>query len=195
MKLFFRSGAKDNFQKNNFKKNKMNNFTKVLFIAIAMFGFATSSFAQVSATASSTATIIEPITIEIDQNMNFGNLAVSATGGTVVLSPAAAALRDVTGGGAGVTLPKTKGTVQAASFTIGGQAGYTYAVTLPTEDITLSGSVSGDMTLGTFTSSNDNGEGTVGSTLYVGGTLTVDASEVAGTYTNDSDLSVTVNYN
>ncbi|WP_372639776.1 DUF4402 domain-containing protein [Ancylomarina sp.] len=173
----------------------MKNYTKVFAIAIAMFGFATSSFAQADATAVASATIVTPISIVKVNDMSFGNLAVSATGGTVVLPAITGTpVRDVTGGGAGVTLPATTGTVTAASFTIGGQADYSYVVTLP-GDITLTGvTPTNTMTLGDFKSSNEVGNGLVGTTLYVGGTLTVGAGQAEDVYTSDV-FTVTVNYN
>ena len=107
----------------------MKNITKVFAIAALAIVSANSSFAQATATAAASATIITPITIAKTVDMNFGNVAVSAsTAGTVVMSPAG--VRS-TGGAGGVTLPATSGTVAAASFTVSGQANYTYAITLP----------------------------------------------------------------
>src|SRR5579871_264943 len=106
----------------------MKNIIKSIAIAsVAVIGFSTSSFAQATATASASANIITPISIVKTVDMNFGNVAVSgSTAGTVVLVPAGT--RSATGG---VTLPATTGTVSAASFTVSGQASYTYAITLP----------------------------------------------------------------
>jgi hypothetical protein len=58
----------------------MKNFSKVIAIAaIAIVSSATSSFAQATASASASATIITPITIVKNVDMNFGNVAVSAS--------------------------------------------------------------------------------------------------------------------
>src|SRR5687768_9060604 len=97
----------------------MKNFSKIFAVAsvIVLSGFATESFAQATATADASATIVTPIAIAKVADMNFGNVAVNATtAGTVVLTPLAA--RSVTGG---VTLPATTGTVAAARFTVTGQ--------------------------------------------------------------------------
>jgi hypothetical protein len=127
--------------------------------------------------------------------MNFGNIAVNNTAGTVVL-PAAAGVpvRTVTGG---CTLPATAGTVSAASFTVTGTTGYTYSITLP-----ASASLTGPgpaMTADTFVSSPTVAAGGVltggTQTLYVGATLNVGASQTAGTYTTPAPFTVTVNYN
>ena len=74
------------------------------------------TFAQ--ATASATATtanhVVPPIAITKTVDVNFGNVAVIASG-TVVLAPAST--RTATGG---VTLPSAAGTVTAASLTLQG---------------------------------------------------------------------------
>ena len=162
-------------------------------IAISMIAISTTTVAQDSATATSTATIVAPIAIAKSVDMNFGNVAVSTTAGTVVLAPAGT--RTVTGG---VTLPGTTGTVAAAAFDVTGEAGYTYAITLPST-ITLSDAAAtpNTMTVDTFTSTPaTTGTLTAGAeTVNVGATLNVGGSQVAGTYTNATDLTVTVNYN
>jgi len=164
-----------------------------LAIAVAVLGFASGASAQETATATATATIVTPISITKTVDMNFGNVAVqSTTGGTVVISTAG--VRSATGG---VTLPATGGTVSAASFTINGQGTYTYAITLPSSDVSLSDGASHTMTVNTFTS-NPSGTGqlTAGTqTLKVGATLNVAAAQAAGVYVSGTPFSVTVNYN
>jgi len=163
----------------------------ILFIAVA--GFGVSSYAQ-SATATSTATVVTPITITKTVDMNFGNISVNGTGGTIVLAPAGT--RTATGG---VVTPSTAGTVTAASFDIAGQANYTYAITLPGSATTLTHTNTVDtMTADTFTSSpTPTGTLSVGGaqTLTVGATLHVGASQLAGVYTSGTPFTVTVNYN
>ncbi len=164
----------------------------LLTFAIIVLGFTATSFAQVTATASTTATIITPIAIEKDIDMNFGNIAVSPTlGGTVVLPTSGA--RTKTGG---VTLPVVTGTVSAASFTVTGEGNSTYSITLPSSAITLT-SPSGTMTVENFVStpSNTGALNNGSQEVKVGATLNVGAAQAAGTYTNESSLFVTVNYN
>jgi hypothetical protein len=164
----------------------------ILFIAVA--GFGVSSYAQVSATATSAATIVTPITITKTVDMNFGNVSVNSNAGTVVLTPAGS--RSVTGG---ATTPATAGTVTAASFDIAGQANYTYSITLPGGATTLTHTNNTDtMTADTWTSSPTptgtlNGSGA--QTLTVGATLHVGASQLAGVYLSGTPFTVTVNYN
>jgi len=170
----------------------MKTTTKFFALTIAFFALTISTFAQVSATANTSATVITPIAISKTVDMNFGSIAVSPTvAGTVVL--ATGGTRTKTGG---VTLPAVTGTVTAAAFTVSGLGTSTYAITLPTS-IVLNGTPSGTMTVNTFVS-NPSGTGalTAGSqTLQVGGTLVVGAAQAAGTYTNTTDMTVTVNYN
>jgi len=174
----------------------MKNFSKVIVAAtVIIAASATASFAQATATASATATIITPISISKTVDMNFGNIAVSAsTAGTVVLSTASGR---TTGGAGGVTLPATTGTVAAASFAVAGQASYTYAITLPTS-ATLSDGATHTMAVSAFTS-NPSVTGALSTggtqTLLVGATLTVSAAQAAGTYTSSTAVPVTVNYN
>ena len=73
----------------------------------------------------------------------------------------------------------------------------TFAITIPSAPITLTGSVSGTMTVSNFL--DDLGAtGTLASgtkDIKVKATLNVGVGQAAGTYTNASDLFVTVNYN
>ena len=174
---------------------KMKN--KMIASAIALIGFAASSNAQVSATADAEATIVTPIAISKTADMNFGNVAVSTSAGTVVLAPATDA-RTTTGG---ITLPVVTGTVQAAAFTVSGQANYTYAITLPGSALTIENAAADLMTVGTFTSfpsATGTLSGAGSQTLKVGGTLNVAGSQAAGVYSSNTaaeEFTVTVNYN
>ena len=94
--------------------------------------------------------------------MNFGNVAVSAVAGTVVMTPAG--VRSVTGG---CTLPAVTGTVAAAVFNVTGAASYTYAITLPAAATTIT-SGANNMTVDTWTST-PSGTGT----LSAGGSQTL----------------------
>lgn len=169
---------------------------KQLLSLVAIFmiaGISNNLMAQETASASASATIVAPITITYVDDLEFGNLAVqNATGGTVVMAPAGTRTRT-----AGVTLPGTTGTFNAAEFTVGGTTGYTYTITLPSTDYTIT-RVSGSETMivNAFTSS-PTGTGTLGGseTLTVGATLNVSANQAPGTYTNATKFDVTVNYN
>ena len=173
----------------------MKNLVKAIVIAAVVLGCTSSSFAQATATASASATIITPISISKTVDMNFGNVAVSATiAGTAILAPGGTR---TTGGAGGVTLPATVGTVTAASFNVTGQGTYTYAITLPSGTINIT-SGANTMGLTAFTSSpSATGLLSAGGTqtLTVGATLNVAAAQPAGSYTNATAVPVTVNYN
>ena len=165
---------------------------KFTFLALFISFLSISNlFAQASATATATANLITPISITKNVDMNFGNIAVSPTDpGTVVLPPVG--VRTKTGG---VTLPAIVGTISAASFTVTGESGYNYSITLPVGSVTLT-SGANTMTLNNFTSDpSSTGTLTSGtSTLNVGGTLNVAAAQHSGSYTS-TGFTVTVNYN
>lgn len=170
----------------------MKTSSKFFALCLMMALFASSAFAQVTASASASATILTPIAIANRSDMNFGNLAVNNTAGTIVLSTAGA--RTANGG---VTfLNGNAGTVSAASFEVTGLEDATYSITLPPASITLTNGTS-NLTVDTWTSS-PTPTGTLSSggnqILDVGATLNVPASSSAGVYTGPS-FSVTVNYN
>lgn len=174
----------------------MKNFLRLSAALTVLFaaGAANTVSAQATATATATATIVTPISISKTTDMDFGNVAVHATDlGTVVLAPAGT--RTAT---AGVTLPATAGTPAAAVFTVSGQGGYTYAITLPQTASTLEDLASNTMSVDTWTSVPST-TGTLSSsgteTLSIGATLHVAGGQAAGTYTTAQDFAVTVNYN
>ena len=167
----------------------MKHLKKLISFAIIFAGITTAALAQATATA--TATIVSPILITKSLDMNFGNVAVGTTAGTVVMTPAGA--RSATGG---VTLPATVGTVSAATFNVTGTAGYTYTIAIAGAPLTVT-SGGNTMTVTAFTSSPTSPATLVAgnNALTVGATLNVGASQAAGIYISASTFSVTVNYN
>lgn len=170
--------------------------TKIFTAAALFIGFSANSFAQSTAYASTTAELVTPISISKTTDMHFGTVASSATAGTVILDYANG--RTATDGAslpAGSTLQKT------AVFGVTGEGTSGFSIAIPTSPITLTGSVAGTMTVGSFLC--DAGASTTltggSKTLNVSATLTVPANTVAGTYSNalanSSALFVTVNYN
>ena len=156
-----------------------------------LIGFSAHAFAQATAAASTTVTIVTPIGITKSVDMVFGNIAAAPTPGTVVLGT-----NGVRTPNGGVTLPASAGTVTAAAFAVTGSTTYTYSITLPSSAITLVGTTAG-VTASTFTSTpSATGALTAGAqTLLVGATLNLPATAVtAGTYTSAA-FTVTVNYN
>ena len=158
-----------------------------------LFAFTAATFAQASATATATAIIVGPIGITNTANMNFGNVAVGAALGTVVLATDGS--RTATGG---CTLPATTGSPAAATFNVTGAANYTYAITLPSGPTTLDDGATHTMTVDDWVS-DPTPTGNLGAggsqTLRIGATLSVAAGQTAGTYTSATPFTVTVNYN
>jgi hypothetical protein len=169
----------------------MKNASKFFVITVLGLAFSAATFAQASATANASATIVGPIAIARTAHMNFGNVAVNATPGTVQLDPDATRTP-----GGGVTLPATTGTVSPAIFTVSGADGYSYAITLPGAALTITDGTN-NMTVSGFTSTPSGTGSLAGGSqeLRVGATLNVGASQVAGTYTSAAPFTVTVNYN
>ena len=165
-------------------------------IMVASFSNQVVAQGDATGSATATATIVTPLAIASTVQMNFGILAVNATVGTVVLTPAGGTT--ATGG---VTLPPTNpGTITAASFDVTGEGAYTYAITLPSTDYTITNTTgvgAETMVVNTFTSTpSGTGVLTAGAqTIVVGATLNVGSSQVAGVYTNATGFDVTVDYN
>lgn len=170
--------------------------TKILSMSILMLALTASAFAQSTAYASTTAVLVTPIAISKTTDMHFGTVASSGTAGTVVLDYTDG--RTATGG---ASLPAGSILQKTAVFAVTGEANSSFAITIPAAAITLTGSVSGTMTVDNFVC--DGGAATTLSsgtkTLKVKAILNVPANTVAGTYSNalanSSALFVTVNYN
>lgn len=147
--------------------------------------------AQTSATASAQATILSPLTITKSIDLNFGNVTVGTSIGTVVLLPTS--IRSATGG---VVLPSAlPGTITAGKFITGGYPNATYDITLPVS-VTLTNPGGVTMEVINFTSTPTT-TGTLNSggteDIYVGATLQVGSSQAIGTYSGT--FNVSVNYN
>jgi len=131
--------------------------------------------------ANASATLVSPITLTKQADLDFGRLSSGAAGGTAVVSSAGA--RSVTG-----DVVEEGGTPTSADFDITGESGLTYDITLPTSISITSGGDS--MTVNTFTD-DKGGSGTLtgGSDSFsVGATLNVAASQNTGTYTGTFDV-------
>ncbi len=170
----------------------MKTMKKVIGSVIALVGLITGTNAQSTATASTTAVLITPISIVKTTDMHFGTVAASGVAGTVILDYDDG--RTATGG---ISLPAGSTLQKTAVFEVTGEGTSGFSISIPGSPITLIGSVSGSMTVSDFTSDLGASSALVGGakTIKVKATLNVDAGQVAGTYTNASDLFVTVNYN
>ena len=170
---------------------------KFFAIAILFSGVSVMASAQVnnitssSATASSSATIIKPIKIVKDLDLTFGTIATSSAAGTVTIAHNAEANATAADG---VALAPTTGTRQAAKFTISGENGVSYGVTMPAT-ATLKrkdGSEQMTVTLSKNLKTTANTLGASDATLYVGGVLAVAANQTSGLY--NGEFAITVQY-
>ena len=163
---------------------------KVFAFAILVMGMATTASAQSSdfATVTASADIVTPISIAPGNDMSFGKIVATAAGGTVDV--------DFSGSLTATGVVKHSSAVgSAASFTVSGEDGFTYDVTLPTTFDLAGPTGSTAMTVNNF-SHNATGTLTGGTeTFDVAATLTVGANQVPGAYTNSTDFTVTVAYN
>lgn len=161
-------------------------------IAIIVLGFSATSFAQSNATASTTAVLVTPVSIANETPMNFGVVAGSNALGTITLGYSNNT--DKTGGASVIN----SATATTAVFNVLGSANESISVAVSTSDIILS--LLGVPTLVKVTDvTPDCGPSTTlvngAKVIKVGATLNLPANVVAGTYSNASDLFVTVNYN
>jgi hypothetical protein len=164
-----------------------------LVIGVGALGAMTSiAHAQASdtATATGSATIIQPISASAPSNLAFGTI-VKPSSGTATVSVDASGSRTVSGGAATVG-----GGVTAASFNVVGEGGSAYSVSVPSSFTMTSGS----NTLVVTTVNNAGGGGTlsgsIGSTqtatFGVGGAFNLSSSTVSGAYSGN--IVVTASY-
>lgn len=162
----------------------------------AALAVVTLSSQAVEGTATATGTVIAPIAISTATNLNFGNFARGA-GGSITIAT------DGTPTSTGIVRSTTV-TPTAAKFDVTGDANATYAITYTGTSTTLSDGATNTMamtyhsdltaggaTSGTVASGTLSGAGA--QSIYVGGTLTVGATQVAGIYTGS--VKVQVEYN
>ena len=131
-----------------------------------------------------TATILTPISISKQTDLGFGEVYPDATlAGTVTVDYTGG--RTFSGGAAAGTIPGAAG-----SFTVTGEPGSTYAVSIPaTVNLTGPGT---DMTVSLIENSSGNLD--LGSDIFqIGGVLNVGANQISGSYS--ASFTVTVNYN
>ena len=127
--------------------------------------------------------IAAPISISAGASMDFGTMTPTGTAGTVTVTPA--------GVRTSVNVDLFGGTPAAASFSVTGEPGQAYFITLPSSTTLTSGG--NTMTVDTFTDAGATPTLVGGSdTFNVGATLNVGGAQAAGTYSGT--FPVTVNY-
>lgn len=172
----------------------MNKSTFKLLAIVLIAGFSTNMMAQTTATTDASnnalATIIAPITITEGVDLSFGDIIKGA--GTVTVATDGERTID-----AAMKSGTQLGAITNATFTVTGEEGYSYDITLPDDStVVLSLADAVDMPVKSFVSnpatSSTIGEGGT-STIKVGATLHVAADQKAGDYVGT--FNVTVAYN
>ena len=165
--------------------------------ALAGMGLVSNVYAA-AATSTATSTVIAPIAITAPAALSFGRFA-HGTGGSVTISNSGVRTAS------GVVLSSTSSVQTAARFDVTGDGSATYAITHSGATVlsdsaatpnTMALATTSDLTGGNVTTGNvATGTLTAGGTqsIFVGGTLTVSATQVAGTYTGA--VTLTVEYN
>ncbi len=138
------------------------------------------------ATATTSSSIVAPITISETAQLNFGYIASAAVGGTLSVS--------TSGASSAINVTDLGGAVSQGVFAVSGQGGASFSVTLPGSATLSSGG-------NTMTVDNFNHDGGVSPTIAgggsrtinVGATLNVGSNQAGGVYTGS--YSISVNYN
>ncbi len=173
----------------------MTKFFKISAALLALTTVSAPAFAQSTATASanSTTRIIQAITLTKTADLAFGNIVKPSTG-TATASIGSGADTLTVSGGTGAAA--ASGATSRAKFTVGGEGGQTFAVTVPASMTMTSGAnnitvtLTGDAATGTISGAL----GTSGTaTVNVGGSFTLPNTQASGNYTGS--FNVTVAYN
>lgn len=160
-----------------------------LISAVVSFLFSSICFGQAAANFTASVTIIQPVGITTTTNMNFAKLDAKS-GGEVILTPKSTR---ITSGA--IELAKG-GQVAAATFEVTGQAGFTFAITLPEDQYVLSNGRDNIIVKDFKSDLGATGLLDQGSQrIQVGATLVVASNQTPGIYRSQSPLIVTVNYN
>lgn len=153
--------------------------------AVAAASFASSAQAATSATGTATAEVLSTLTVTNTADLRFGQIAAN-TGGSVIVNA------DLSVSSSGDLI--STGTRAPATFDVTGAPNAVVIVSLPTAavDLTRSGGTE-TMSLSGF-NTDPNGafqlDTSGAGSFAVGGTLTVNSGQVAGTYSGTFSVSV-----
>ena len=155
--------------------------------AIASASIYSFSGMAVAATDTATVNVVQAISItDATTALNFGDVVVTGAAATVIITPGNVFnTGDIT----------PTGSPSRAVFSVDGEDGKSYAVTVPTVDVTLT-SGGNSMIANAFTYDGGGGVGNSGTVingggdLYVGATLNVGATQASGTYTGLYNVTV-----
>ena len=166
---------------------------KLVYLAgIAMVATSGAALAQTSATESTNASvkIVQPISMTEDKALVFGTIVRPGSGSSTVTMPTTSDTPEVTSGTAAVA---GGGAARSrAAYTVTGEAGQTYSITLQQASIQLTGTAT-PITLN-LTRSKNTGTLTAGTdTFYVGGNMTIANTTLSGDYTGTFNVDIAYN--
>ncbi|MBP6379548.1 DUF4402 domain-containing protein [Sphingorhabdus sp.] len=150
--------------------------------AIVATGMVSNAAYAATEQADATVQVLAAVQLSAVTDLDFGVVAASAAGGTVSLGAASGATPSATGviaisGGAPASFQVTQATNgEVIDLTVGNPA----PLTGPGADIALSGLTLSNASI-TFNSASLQ-------TVYVGGTISLNPNQVAGTYTGTFDV-------
>ena len=168
---------------------------KSMIILAAIFMMACFSIrlsAQTTAATNAAAKILTALTITKNVDLNFGTMTIPTASTTVTLSPSG--VRTTPGN---ITLLAQAPIATASAYSITGDAGATYSITLPNSAnifLSPSGSI---MVVNGFTSSKNGNTSTLSGSgtdsFTVGATLNLANGQYAGTYAGTFDVAIAYN--
>ena len=159
---------------------------------LLMAGFTTNLMAQTSATTNAAAKILTGLTITKNVDLNFGSMTIPTAATTVTLSPVG--VRTSAGN---ITLLAQAPLATASAYSVTGDAGASYAITLPSSSnifLSPSGSI---IVVDNFTSSKTGNTSTMSGSgtdsFTVGATINLANGQYAGTYNGTFDVAIAYN--
>lgn len=168
---------------------------KILIGAVLAAGAAAPAFAQASASQSTTGTtrILSPISLTKNSDLAFGSVVRTTSGTNTVTIDATTGARSITGAGTGVLVTST---TSRAAYTVAGEGGQTFSITVPGSFNMTSGANTIAVTL-VATAATGTISGAIGTagtaTFGVGGSFPLPSTQVSGNYTGS--FTATVAYN
>lgn len=163
-----------------------------LLTILLQVGFSTIMGAQGTSNATVSATIVTPIQIVKNSDIDFGNFATNGGTGTVVLGADNTGARTSS---SNISMPNATGVVKAAGFTVTGEGNAAYSITLPSSGVLIYNGAE-KMVVDGFTCSASKVLSGGKEIIYLGATVHIGAAQALGTYSSlGSGIEVSVNYN
>ena len=177
----------------------MKKVTLILAAIVMIAGVTTKTMAQNSASANAGVKIVKALTLTKTADLHFGTMTIPTAGVVISLSTTNARTADVPGN---ITLLPQAPVAANAAYTVAGSADATYAITLPSSNVTINGpgsayTIVNNFVAKTASTGTDGLTGTLNGSgadsFVVGAKLNLAGSQAFGIYSGTFD--VTVNYN